>query len=63
MILTASSALVFAVIAFLIVRSGRVTVLPAAGLWLSGFTVAGTGLSSPINHLLAAAFTAIAHIH
>lgn len=63
MILSASAALVFAIIAGLIVRSGRVTTLAASGIWLSGFTLAGTGLAGPVNHLLTAGAHFLATIH
>ncbi|MBB4924782.1 hypothetical protein [Kitasatospora kifunensis] len=63
MIVSFSTALLFAVITIVLVRAERVSTGNAVLVWLSGFTIAGTGLAGPVNHLLTAAAGAIAHIH
>ncbi|MFJ8624253.1 hypothetical protein ACIRD3_15590 [Kitasatospora sp. NPDC093550] len=57
MIVSISSALLFAVITVVLVRAQRVSASSAVLVWLSGFTVAGTGLAAPVN----SALTSLAH--
>ncbi|MFE2721323.1 hypothetical protein [Kitasatospora sp. NPDC059327] len=58
MIVSISSALLFGVITVVLVRAQRVSTGSAVLVWLSGFTVAGTGLAKPVNDAL----TALAHL-
>jgi hypothetical protein len=61
--ITLSTAFVFALITALLIRANKVTVPTAVFVWLSGFTVAGTGLAHPVNTLLANVITTITRIH
>ncbi len=59
MLITVSTALLFAAVTGVLVWFKRVTVGSALLVWLSGFTAASTGLAGPVNDLLAAAVHAI----
>ena len=61
MTLTISTALAFAVITIALIWSKKVGAGTALFVWLSGFTVAGTGLSGPVNAMLATLVHAIHH--
>ena len=61
MTLTISTALAFAVVTIALLWSRKVGAGTALFAWLSGFTVAGTGLSGPVNAMLAAVVHAIHH--
>ncbi|MFJ2191125.1 hypothetical protein ACIOJE_24875 [Kitasatospora sp. NPDC087861] len=63
MIVTVSSAVLFAIITVVLVRSQRVGAGSAVLIWLSGFTVAGTGLAGPVNSALTALAHYVATIH
>ncbi|WP_042365978.1 hypothetical protein [Streptacidiphilus neutrinimicus] len=63
MLLTVSLALLLGIAAFATVRYGRVGAGSAAVLWLSGFTVASTGLAPYVNHALTAVTHALLSIH
>ena len=59
MLITVSTALLFAAVTGVLVWFKRVTVGSALLVWLSGFTAASTGLAGPVNDLLNAAVHAI----
>ncbi|MGX4738434.1 hypothetical protein [Kitasatospora griseola] len=63
MVLTVSSALMFGAITVVLIRSQRVSTGSAVLVWLSGFTVASTGLAGPVNSALTALAHALATIH
>ncbi|MGW3179666.1 hypothetical protein ACWDD9_10415 [Kitasatospora sp. NPDC001119] len=63
MIVSVSSALLFAVITVVLVRAQRVSAGSAALVWLSGFTAAGTGLAGPVNSALGALAHYVSTIH
>ncbi|MER7579966.1 hypothetical protein [Kitasatospora sp. NPDC097691] len=63
MIVSISSALLFAVITVVLVRAQRVSVGSAVLVWLSGFTAAGTGLAKPVNGALASLANYVSTIH
>ncbi|MEV7934920.1 hypothetical protein AB0O82_02075 [Kitasatospora sp. NPDC088264] len=63
MAVSISSALLFAIITVVLVRSQRVSAGSAALVWLSGFTVAGTGLADPVNNALGALAHYVSTIH
>ncbi|MFF1868027.1 hypothetical protein [Kitasatospora herbaricolor] len=59
MLVTVSTALLFAAVTGTLVWFKRVSAGAALMVWLSGFTAAATGLAGPVNDLLAAAVQAI----
>ncbi|HJD84161.1 MULTISPECIES: hypothetical protein [Kitasatospora] len=63
MIVTVSSALLFAIITVVLVRSQRVSAGSAVLIWLSGFTIAGTGLAGPVNSALDSIAHYVATLH
>ncbi|MEU9075963.1 hypothetical protein [Kitasatospora sp. NPDC048538] len=54
MAVTISLTVLLAVIAILLVKAKRTSLGTAVIVWLSGFTVASTGLADPVNTALAA---------
>ncbi|MEV6463856.1 hypothetical protein [Kitasatospora sp. NPDC051702] len=54
MAVTISLTVLLAVIAILLVKARRTSLGTAVIVWLSGFTVASTGLADPVNTALAA---------
>ncbi|CAN3980471.1 hypothetical protein [Kitasatospora purpeofusca] len=52
MIVTVTATTLLAVIAAILIRSRRVSLPTALVLWLSGFTLASTGLAGPVNDFL-----------
>jgi len=60
-LITLSLAFVFAVVTIALVWAKRVGVLAALFVWLSGFTLAGTGMGVPVTHFLTALINAAAH--
>ncbi|MFF2662460.1 hypothetical protein ACFVUH_34495 [Kitasatospora sp. NPDC058032] len=52
MIVTVTATTLLAVIAALLIRGRRVSLPTALVLWLSGFTLASTGLAGPVNTFL-----------
>ncbi|WP_329488552.1 hypothetical protein OG618_18145 [Kitasatospora sp. NBC_01246] len=63
MIVSVSAALLFGVITVLLVRAQRVSAGSAVLVWMSGFTVAGTGLADPVNDGLTALANYVSTIH
>ncbi|MFJ9697392.1 hypothetical protein [Kitasatospora sp. NPDC101183] len=63
MIVSLSAALVFGVATFALVRAQRVSAGSAVLVWLSGFTVAGTGLAGPVNSALASIAHYLSTLH
>ncbi|MEV6978741.1 hypothetical protein [Kitasatospora sp. NPDC093806] len=63
MLVTVSTALLFAVITIVLVRSQRVSSGAAALVWLSGFTAAGTGLARPVNDALTSLVNFVSTLH
>ncbi|WP_371497854.1 hypothetical protein OG871_18030 [Kitasatospora sp. NBC_00374] len=59
MIVSVSTAFLFAVITGALIHAKRVGVGAALAVFLFGFTLASTGLAGPVNDLIAAAITAI----
>jgi hypothetical protein len=60
---TVSVAALLGIAAFTVLKSGRVGLGFGLLLWLSGFTAASTGIAPYVNHAIAAAVRAVAHIH
>ncbi|MFF2626008.1 hypothetical protein ACFVUN_09590 [Kitasatospora griseola] len=61
MFVSVSLTVLFVILSAVLIRGRRVS-LPTAGvLWLSGFTLASTGLAGPVNTFLAAVAGLIAH--
>ncbi|GAA3019369.1 hypothetical protein GCM10010519_55950 [Streptomyces lactacystinicus] len=54
MIVSLSITVVFAILSAVLIRGRRVSLPTAIVLWLSGFTVASTGLADPVNTFLTA---------
>ncbi|MCD0482042.1 hypothetical protein LO771_06330 [Streptacidiphilus sp. ASG 303] len=63
MLVTLSTAFLFAVITGVLIWARRVTLGTAAMVWLSGFTIAATGLAGPVNAALASVLTALTRLH
>ncbi|WP_377271662.1 hypothetical protein [Peterkaempfera sp. SMS 1(5)a] len=63
MLITLSTAFVFGLITAVLVWTKRVGFGTALAVWLSGFTLASTGLAGPVNSALASAITALSGIH
>ncbi|MFJ6212229.1 hypothetical protein ACIQGZ_02665 [Streptomyces sp. NPDC092296] len=63
MLITLSTAFVFGLITAVLVWTRRVGFGTALAVWLSGFTIASTGLAGPVNQALASALTALANLH
>ncbi|MEU3494437.1 hypothetical protein ABZ747_13220 [Kitasatospora cineracea] len=61
MLITISTALLFGGITAALVWFKRVSAGAAVAVWLSGFTAASTGLSGPVNDLIAAAVHAVSN--
>ena len=61
MLITLSTAVFFGVVTIALIWSKKVSTATALFVWLSGFTVAGTGLAGPVNTLLAALVHAAHH--
>jgi hypothetical protein len=60
-LITLSAAFITGVIAVALVWGKKVSAGAGLFVWLSGFTTASTGLGSPINHIITAFLSAIAH--
>ncbi|WP_030241008.1 hypothetical protein [Streptomyces sp. NRRL S-350] len=54
MIVSLSVTVVFAILSAVLIRGRRVSLPTAVVLWLSGFTLASTGMADPVNNFLAA---------
>ncbi|MFF4380318.1 hypothetical protein [Kitasatospora sp. NPDC001547] len=52
MIVSLSITIVFAILSAVLIRGRRVSLPTALVLWLSGFTVASTGMADPVNNIL-----------
>ncbi|MFD9692010.1 hypothetical protein ACFWXO_40315 [Kitasatospora sp. NPDC059088] len=52
MIVSISTTVVFAILSVVLIRGRRVSLPTALVLWLSGFTLASTGLADPVNTFL-----------
>ncbi|MCD0483447.1 hypothetical protein LO771_13805 [Streptacidiphilus sp. ASG 303] len=63
MLITFSTAFVFGLITGVLVWTKRVGVGTALAVWLSGFTLASTGLAGPVNTALASVITALTQLH
>ncbi|WP_354641320.1 hypothetical protein [Kitasatospora camelliae] len=63
MLVTISTAVLFGVITAVLIRTQRVSAGSALAVWLSGFTVAGTGLAGPVNQGLDAAVHMLSTLH
>ncbi|MEV0187492.1 hypothetical protein AB0I39_03005 [Kitasatospora purpeofusca] len=63
MLVTVSTALLFALITIVLVRAQRVSAGAATLVWLSGFTAAGTGLARPVNDALTTLVGFISTLH
>ncbi|MFF4653003.1 hypothetical protein [Streptomyces sp. NPDC001380] len=63
MLITFSTAFVFGLITGVLVWTKRVGIGTALAVWLSGFTLASTGLAGPVNTALASAITALTQLH
>ncbi|MHA6762020.1 hypothetical protein [Streptacidiphilus sp. PAMC 29251] len=61
MLITLSLAFVTGAITVALIWSKKVGIGSGLFVWLSGFTLAGTGMGVPVTHFLAAMVTAIAH--
>lgn len=61
MLITLSTAFVFAVITLALIWAKKVSLGAAVFVWLSGFTLAGTGLAGPVNALIAAMVSVVHH--
>ncbi|MEU9132821.1 hypothetical protein AB0D08_32740 [Kitasatospora sp. NPDC048540] len=59
MLVSVSTAFLFALITAALIWFKRITPAAALAVWLCGFTVASTGLSGPVNSLIAALVSAI----
>ncbi|MFJ9440480.1 hypothetical protein ACIRRH_01265 [Kitasatospora sp. NPDC101235] len=53
MAVTLSAAVLFALLSAVLIRDRRVSLPTALVLWLSGFTIASTGMADPVNNILA----------
>ncbi|MET8545234.1 hypothetical protein ABZW03_32035 [Kitasatospora sp. NPDC004799] len=53
MIVSLSITVVFAILSAVLIRGRRVSLPTALVLWLSGFTLASTGMADPVNNILA----------
>ncbi|MFJ9441952.1 hypothetical protein ACIRRH_08770 [Kitasatospora sp. NPDC101235] len=53
MIVSLSITIVFAILSAVLIRGRRVSLPTALVLWLSGFTLASTGMADPVNNILA----------
>ncbi|ARZ67233.1 hypothetical protein SMD11_1572 [Streptomyces albireticuli] len=62
MTFTVSAAVLFAVAAFFVLRSGHVGAGPALVLFLAGFFIAGTGAAGPITRVCTALIQAIPNL-
>jgi hypothetical protein len=60
-LITLSTAFVLAVIALALIWAKKVSIGAALLVWLSGFTLAGTGLAAPVNAFIATVLTAVHH--
>ena len=63
MLITLSLAFVFAAITAVLIWAKRVGFGAALCVWLSGFTLAGTGMGVPVTHFLTSLITAATHTH
>ncbi|MFE2412460.1 hypothetical protein ACFXDE_29340 [Kitasatospora sp. NPDC059408] len=54
MIVSLSITALFAILSAVLIRGRRVSLPTALVLWLSGFTLASTGIAEPVNTALAA---------
>ncbi|WP_033222230.1 hypothetical protein [Kitasatospora phosalacinea] len=61
MLITVSTALLFGAITAALVWFKRVSGGTALAVWLSGFTAASTGLSGPVNDIIASLVTAVSN--
>ena len=61
MIVSVSATVLFTLVAVLLIRGRRASLPTAAVLWLSGFTLASTGIAGPVNAAITAVATLISH--
>ncbi|MEV4611669.1 hypothetical protein AB0K43_03575 [Kitasatospora sp. NPDC049258] len=61
MIVSVSLAVLLAIVSVLLIRGRRASMPTAAALWLSGFTLASTGVAGPVNAAIQAAVGLISH--
>ncbi|MFJ9605448.1 hypothetical protein ACIRS1_03730 [Kitasatospora sp. NPDC101176] len=54
MIVSLSITALFAILSAVLIRGRRVSLPTAVVLWLSGFTLASTGMADPVNNFLSA---------
>ncbi|MFF0409904.1 hypothetical protein ACFYUY_05640 [Kitasatospora sp. NPDC004745] len=59
MIVSLSTAVLFAIISVVLIRGRHLSLSAAVVLWLSGFTAASTGISGPVNDALTALVQAV----
>lgn len=61
MIVSISLTALFGVGTVLLIRGRRVSLPTAATVWLSGFTLATTGIAGPVNTFLTAIVSLVTH--
>ncbi|WP_051812618.1 hypothetical protein [Kitasatospora sp. MBT63] len=61
MIVSISLTVLLAILSAVLIRGRRVSLPTAAVLWLSGFTLASTGIAGPVNTFLTAIAGLITH--